>query len=151
MYTRQQVSQAKQAFWTRFGQYMSPVPSAEGSKINWINYKTGVKGIRFVMDADQRSAEIAIVVAHPDAGQQAILFEKLRQLKRFLDAETEEAWQWDENMKDENGNVSSRVYTIKNGVNLFDEKDWPAIISFFKPRIIALDAFWALARDLIME
>jgi hypothetical protein len=151
VYTRQQVSQTKQAFWTSFGQYMSPVPSAEGTKINWINYKTGVKGIRFLMDADQRSAEIAIVVAHPDATQQAMLFKKLQQLKRFLDAETEEAWKWDEKMRDENGNVWSRVHTTIHDVNLFDEKDWPAIISFFKPRIIALDAFWALAKDLIIE
>ena len=103
------------------------------------------------MEAGRRSAEIAIVVAHADAAQQAILFEKLRQLKRFLDAETEEAWNWAENISDENGNMSSRVYTSVDGVNLFDEKDWPAIISFFKPRIIALDAFWAFAKDLIIE
>ncbi|MFC7667142.1 hypothetical protein ACFQT0_06705 [Hymenobacter humi] len=31
-------------------------------------------------------------------------------------------------------------------VNLFSRDDWPALISFFKPRIIALDAFWADAQ-----
>ncbi|TVP42967.1 MAG: DUF4268 domain-containing protein, partial [Mongoliibacter sp.] len=28
-------------------------------------------------------------------------------------------------------------------VNVMEKDDWPAIISFLKPRIIALDAFWS--------
>jgi hypothetical protein len=27
-------------------------------------------------------------------------------------------------------------------VNLFNRDDWPALISFFKPRLVALDEFW---------
>jgi len=32
-------------------------------------------------------------------------------------------------------------------VNIFDTNAWPAIISFLKPRIIALDKFWSLVKD----
>jgi len=32
-------------------------------------------------------------------------------------------------------------------VNILKENDWPAIISFLKPRIIALDKFWILVKD----
>ncbi|MFA6248901.1 MAG: DUF4268 domain-containing protein, partial [Mucilaginibacter sp.] len=49
MYSKDQASQLKQAFWTAFGQYMGPVLSAEGLRTNWINYKTGVKHIYFRM------------------------------------------------------------------------------------------------------
>jgi hypothetical protein len=34
-------------------------------------------------------------------------------------------------------------------VNIFHEADWPAIISFLKPRIMALDEFWEIAKNVI--
>jgi hypothetical protein len=37
----------------------------------------------------------------------------------------------------------SRIYCTLQPANIFKETDWPAIISFLKPRMIALDAFWA--------
>jgi hypothetical protein len=41
MYTKQEISKQKQAFWTAFGKYMKPVLSADGEEISWLNYKTG--------------------------------------------------------------------------------------------------------------
>jgi hypothetical protein len=32
-----------------------------------------------------------------------------------------------------------------------DRTQWPALISFFKPRIIALDAFWETYRDFLIQ
>ncbi|RYZ23162.1 MAG: DUF4268 domain-containing protein, partial [Chitinophagaceae bacterium] len=29
---------------------------------------------------------------------------------------------------------------------IFRREDWPELISFFKPRIVALDAFWSEAK-----
>ena len=41
MYTKQEAAQLRKEFWTAFGQYMKPVPTEDGEKVNWINYKTG--------------------------------------------------------------------------------------------------------------
>ena len=49
MYSKAEATQLRQAFWTAFGQYMAPVPSAEGETTNWINYKTGFKHLYFRM------------------------------------------------------------------------------------------------------
>jgi hypothetical protein len=43
MDTKQEASLTRQHFWTVFSQYMTPVLSAEGLRINWINYNTGDK------------------------------------------------------------------------------------------------------------
>ena len=82
-----------QAFWTALGQYMSPVLSAEGEKVNWINYKTGEKNIRFAMQADQQYAKIGIELSHKDTAQQNEYFEKFSQLKKRLEEATGEHWQ----------------------------------------------------------
>jgi len=56
MFSKKEASQLRKKFWMIFGQYMSPVLSSEGEKINWINYKTGVKGLQFKMNVVQDTA-----------------------------------------------------------------------------------------------
>lgn len=146
MYSRQETSQLRKEFWTAFGQYMQPVLSAEGEKVNWINYKTGEKGIYFRMDADNKKASIAIELLHTDAGLRQLYFEQFRELKKILEGETGEEWIWAENIADLNGKPSSKIYTEIDTVNLFKKEDWPKLISFFKQRIIALDAFWSMVK-----
>ena len=142
MYSKEQVSQLKQAFWTAFGQYISPHPSAEGHKINWINYKTGIKHLHFRMHADGRSAFIAIEMAHPDMAIQELMFEQFKEFRVILAEYLQEEWEWEIHLADENGKTVSGIYKRLNDVSIFKQEDWPALISFFKPRMIALDEFW---------
>jgi len=143
MYSKKEASQLKEAFWTAFGQYMLPIPSAEGEKINWVNYKTGEKFIQFRMWADGKEAGIAIDIIHKDAGVRQLLFEQLAQFRKLLFSHLEEEWNWQEQFIDEDGRHFARVGTLLEDVSVFRQQDWPQLISFFKPRIIALDAFWS--------
>jgi hypothetical protein len=146
MYSKDQASQLKQQFWTTFGQYITPHPSAEGIKINWVNYKTGIKHLYFRMQAENRSASIAIEIAHPDAGIQELFFEQFKELRLVLADVLQEEWQWDLHTTDEYGKTISRIYKQLDGTSVFNRNDWPALISFLKPRIIALDEFWSDAK-----
>lgn len=146
MYSKEEASQLKQAFWTAFGQYIAPQLSAEGLRVNWVNYKTGIKHLYFRMQADQRAAGIAIEISHPDAGIQELFFEQFLELKNVLRSYLNEEWEWQLHTRDENGKTISRICTQTGPVNVFNRSDWPAIISFLKPRIIALDEFWSDAK-----
>jgi hypothetical protein len=146
MYSKDEASQLKQAFWTTFGQYIAPQLSAEGLKINWVNYKTGIKYLHFCMEAGKRSASIAIEIAHPDVGIQELFFEQFKELKNILRSSLQEDWEWQLHRIDDNGKTISRIFKQINDVSIFNKNDWPALISFFKPRIIALDAFWSDAK-----
>lgn len=146
MYSKAEVTQLRQAFWTAFGQYMAPVPSAEGDTTNWINYKTGIKHVYFRMQADNRTATIGIELTHPDAGIRELFFAQFTELQALLHETLGEAWTWEAHATDAQGLPFSRIYTELRPVNLFNREDWPALISFFKPRIMALDAFWTDAQ-----
>lgn len=146
MYTREQASQLRQAFWTAFGRYIAPHPSAEGLKTNWINYKTGLKHVYFRMQAGKKAASIAIEITHPDPEIQQLFFQQFRELKQVLHSYLGEEWEWVLHTRDENGSTISRIYQELTPVNVFNQDDWPKLISFFKPRIIALDEFWSDAR-----
>ncbi len=145
MYTRQQASQIRQKFWTLFGQYMHPVPNAEGERINWINYKTGKKHIFFRMDAGKSLASIYIELRHADAGQRDYFFQQLVQVKSLLEGE----WVWNGEAVTDDGMPVATISAVLSGVTLFEENDWPAIIDFLKTGLIQLDAFWIQVKDSI--
>ena len=142
MFSKKEASQLRKEFWMILGQYMSPVLSSEGEKINWINYKTGVKGLQFKMNIVQDTASISIEINHPDATEQKIIFEKLFQLKHKLNISLDEEWNWLLHTYDENGKLVSKIYKESKGISLLRREDWPALISFLKPRMMALDEFW---------
>jgi hypothetical protein len=54
----------------------------------------------------------------------------------------QEEWTWLLHTRDEQQKIVSKIYTEKAGVSIFRKEDWPELISFFKPRMIALDEAW---------
>lgn len=146
MFKRQEASHLRKEFWTTFGQYMSPVPSAEGMRINWINYKTGLKHVYFRMDVNQNLATIAITLEHREAGIRELYFQQFEELKTLLHKSLGEPWQWQLQAHTHDGKIIARIYKGLPDVSIFNREQWPELISFFKPRIIALDQFWENAR-----
>lgn len=120
--------------------------SAEGLKINWINYKTGIRHLSFKMDADNNTGCIMIEMSQPDTGIQELMFEQFTELRPVLESITGETWRWQLKTKDRNGKIVSRIITCVQNVHIFNQGEWPELISFFKPRLLALDEFWSVAQ-----
>jgi hypothetical protein len=146
MYSKEQASKLKTQFWTNFGQYMKPIPGASGLPVNWINYKTGIRNIHFKMDVDTAKAFIAIEITHSQQEERLNCYHQFVALKKLLESTTAFNWQWNETLQANHQTISSISQELNN-VNIFNQADWPAIISFLKPRIIALDEFWELVKD----
>lgn len=142
MYGKEEASKLKQQFWITLGKYLKPIPSADGTSINWINYKTGIKHLFFRMNADQREAIISIEISHPDNDRRLYYFNQFFSYKAIFEEMLGEGWIWEAETVNEFGNSLSRIYMATRPVNVFNEQDWPKIISFLKPRMIALDEFW---------
>lgn len=145
MFTKEEASKIKHEFWTTFGRYMSPIPSAEGHKISWMNYHTRLKDVYFRMDAGKKSAMISISLEHADREIQQLYFEQFLEMKDMLHATLSEEWGWQLHTHVD-GKIISRISKELTGVSVFNKDHWPDLISFFKPRIIALDSFWENAR-----
>jgi hypothetical protein len=145
MFSREQASRIRQEFWTTFGRYMSPIPSAEGLKINWVNYHTRLKDVHFRMDAGQRSAAISISMEHRDPDIQELYFRQFLEFKTLLHSTLAEEWEWQLHVPVAD-RIISRIYKELPGVSVLNKDQWPELISFFKPRIIALDSFWENAK-----
>jgi hypothetical protein len=147
MYSRAEASRIREEFWTAFGKYMAPVPSAEGAYINWVNYHTGIKHVYFRMDADGKGASIAISIEHPDQLVRELYFEQFIPLRAMLHQQLHEEWDWLLNVAANHGKTASKIQKQLHGVSVFNRNEWPGLITFFKPRIIALDNFWSNVKD----
>ena len=147
MYSKDEAAKLKQEFWTTFGQYLALEHSSEGLRVNWVNYKTGIKHLHFKMEADGKKARIGIEIAHQDAGIQELLFEQFKEFKVILADYLKEEWLWELHTTDEYGKNISRISISLMPISVFNRQDWPELISFLKPRIIALDAFWNDVKD----
>ena len=145
MFSKQYVAQLRKEFWTVFGLYMSPINSCEGEKINWINYKTGIKGLQFKMYANQGKASIGIVLTEHDLEKQEFLFNQLLFLKEKLYNSLQEEWTWTLHTIEED-KIISKIYTEKKNLSILKKEDWPELITFFKSRMIALDKFWSAVK-----
>lgn len=142
MYSKQEASILNQQFWTALGQYMLPILSADGEKINWINYKTGERNVRFVMKAENNTASISIQLSQKDTGEQKAYFEKFIQLKKIFKQYAGNEWKWQPLIRDEHGKIISAISLKQEGLSFLNKADWPELISFFKTNMIALDRFW---------
>lgn len=144
MHTKAEASVVKQKFWTSFGKYMSPVPSASGEKVNWINYKTGIKGIFFKMDASKEAASICVEIFLPDKTLEHLYYQTFRSFVKQFEELVGTEWEMEENFISKDYKSVSIIYIELKSVNIFNESDWPSIISFLKTNMIGLDAFWDL-------
>lgn len=141
MDSKQSPALIRQQFWTIYGQYMRPIPSASGEKINWVNYKTGIKFIRFIMQSNHGKVCIGIELSHPETSIRDQQFKLLQNLKTTFEVMCGAGWHWKENIESEGKRISI-ISTSINGMHILNRDDWPTIISFFKAKIIALDQFW---------
>src|ERR1051325_2154028 len=120
MYTREESSLIKQEFWTIFGKYMNPIRSSEGLRVNWINYKTGIKDVHFRMETLENSATIGISIEHKDAGIRELFFEQFLELKMMLQEAVDEEWDWQRD--------TSKIIKILPQTSVFNRDQWPDLI-----------------------
>lgn len=147
MYSKEAAAQIKKEFWTTYGRYMAPVLSAEGTTQNWINYSTGIKHVFFRTQFERKYAYAGIHIIHPDESLRSLLFLQFTRLKNILHEALQEEWVWEEHAIDGFGKPYSSIYIELENVSIYRKDDWPAVISFLKSRIIALDTFWNEVKD----
>lgn len=147
MYSKEQASAIRQEFWTVLGKYLSPVPGANGEKINWINYKTAVKDIHFKMDADNKKATVRIEFNSISPELKNKHYAVFLTLKNEF--EQGSSWIWQKEAFDAHGKQIACIYRELAAVNIFQKEHWPGLISFFKDHLIRFDKFWHGYKDVL--
>lgn len=146
MYSKEEAAKIRSEFWTSFGRYMQPVPSASGLPVNWMNYRTGAKSIRFLLDVDRKQAEVSVVLNATGETKDKMLT-VLKQLHEDLNAAGNVEWMMDHNFPKWD-KMHTRIFSFLPDVNIYRKELWPDIISFFKSSMIEIDLIWQQHKDI---
>ena len=147
MFSKEDAYRIKKDFWISYGTYMKLQMNAEGTRINWINYKTDVKGVYFRTDVERKFAEVSIEISHPDPSVQLMIYEQFEEYENVLENYLGEKWIWTKEDYDKDGKMISTIKMRLENISIFRETDWPQIIPFLKDRMINLDEFWCDHKD----
>src|SRR4051812_14978940 len=109
----------KEEFWATFGKYMALSQSASGEKVNWVNYKTGVRHVQFRLTADDKVAGVCIELSSNDPEAQKRLFDQLVNDLPLLIELTDNNWQKELHVTSAEGRVISRIYQEHAGLNVY--------------------------------
>jgi hypothetical protein len=147
MFTKSSASLTRSRFFTALGQYMAPIPSASGQKVNWMNYNTGIKPVFFRLETPNNGAEIGFLIQHPDEHLRLEKYNRFLDLQSYVEAIIGHDWTWSKQFSSVNGQIVSRIYDKMEEISILNEQQWPDLIAFFKPRLLAMDAFWWLVKE----
>ena len=147
MFSKEDAYRIKKDFWISYGTYMKLQMNAEGTRINWINYKTDVKGVYFRTDVERKFAEVSIEISHPDPSVQLMIYEQFEEYENVLESYLGEKWIWTKEDYDEDGKMISTIKMRLENISIFRETDWRQNIPFLKDRLFNLDQFWCDHKD----
>ncbi len=150
MYDKTAIAAQKKAFFTAFGRYMLPVPSAFGESVSWLNYRTGVKNLYFRIELTFDTCTVGLIVSGATAARREELFDRLLGCRSMFPDSAAESWNWQQLSTDDYDHPVAQIEAQLTPVHFMQPGDWPAIIAFLKQRLIQLDQFWFNVKALFL-
>lgn len=142
MYSKEEVRQLKQKFWTDF---------AQAYPRKWILFDTKIKDFAFKFYVDNKKAQVALEIEPKDERLRKIYYEKIESLRTLL---------WENHLPNAilernyylpNGKCISRIWVEKLGVSLNNPNTWQEIFSFFNKEMNNFEEFYLEYEDYIKD
>ena len=141
MLSKEEAKNMRVEFWSRLEDQMSKIRNPHGSKVNWMNYNTGIRHLYFRMEADQEGARLCIDLQFADEGIRELYFEQFQEFKNLLNDRFKDL-KWYADWDHWNGKKISRIAMEKEGCQLYNRDDWDKMHLFLKVNFKKLDEFW---------
>ena len=141
MLSKEEVKENRIAFWGTLDTLMDKIRNPHESKVQWLNYNTGVKHLYFRMEADEEGARLCIDLQFPDKDIREIYYAQFTELKDQLEKRIDDL-EWIAAWDHWNGKQISRIMVKQEGTDLHNKSDWDSMHEFLKLNLIQLDEFW---------
>ena len=141
MLGKEEAKELRIEFWGRLEKQMEKIRNPYGSKVNWMNYNTGIRHLYFRMEADQEGARLCIDIQFSDPGIRELYFEQFEEFKKLLD-ERFKSISWYPEWEHWNCKMVSRLAIEKEDCQLYRKEDWDKMHLFLKLNFKKLDEFW---------
>ncbi|TNE52754.1 MAG: DUF4268 domain-containing protein [Bacteroidetes bacterium] len=150
MLSKEEQKAFNQEFWTRFKKKMSGQRSANGRKINWLNYPTEIKSLYLRLHADKKGTALRLDLQFRDAEVRDVYWEQMGELKKVLESEMGTDAQWFEDCSSKEVPHFSRIEWSKEGLNYYQEADQEQIFDFLQEKLLAFDRFYQDYKEILL-
>lgn len=150
MWSKEEARKKRVQFFTNFGIFMKKYIEVYDKKINWINYNTGVKAVYFKIEADNKTARIAIDIIHKDEWIRDLFYEQFEEFKMLLQSDMDPLT-WNKEHRNSFGQSNIRIYTELTGYSMNNKEHWGDIYKFFEKNMTALHDFWDNTKEVFID
>lgn len=152
MYSKEEHRQINIDFYSTLGGLMKEDIPLSGEKVKWTNFKTGIKGIYFKLDADKRSCRLMIEIKNDDESIRHLFYDQFEEFKVVLEDTMQEEGIWFRDFYNDYGEVSSKIeWVLNDGISKLRRDTWPEMHDYLRARLITLDEFWSDVKDVFVE
>jgi hypothetical protein len=138
----------RQGFWDEFEHATKKTRTANNRKLNWAQYKSGIKDIYFRLDFNFEEAFFAIDLQMRDPEIRELIWDQFMETETLLKTFIGNEIKLYPNFSLSEGFEIHRMKWSLEGVNLHNEKDYSQVIQYLTEKIRGLDRFWFEYSDL---
>ena len=130
-------------FWNGFANYTLCQSARLQQPVEWMLYKTGIKGLELKFDLDCKWIRSVIEVnAHGESRRQAI-YDELLKYAPILETDLPEPLHWTDNHKLDVGKPVMRAYCERTDLNFHNRSVWPEMFRFMFDTMLPLQTNFA--------
>ncbi|QQS51186.1 MAG: DUF4268 domain-containing protein [Bacteroidota bacterium] len=149
MYSSEEKKQIRQNFWDQFKAFSNKRKLRAGKKGKWILDQTGISQLKLKFHFDEIQAWAGLEIDTRNLDKRIELYEKLEQLKSILQKAVPFELQWKLETEKMPGKTVSRVFMLKEGVNIYNQDCWREVSVFLYEAMAPLEEVFVEYADFI--
>lgn len=138
MYSKDEAKQLMTDFWNGFSNYSHCQSVRLKQPVEWMFYKTGIKGLELKFDLDCKWIRSVIEVNARSATRCADIYNELLKYAPILESDLPEKLHWTDDCKLATGKSVMRAYCERTDLNFHDRSVWPELYRFMFDTMFAL-------------
>jgi hypothetical protein len=138
MYSKEETRVLNQEFWESFNRYTSFYSIKVGEPIEWILYKTKIKGLELKFEVDKKWVSIVLEVNSKSEKQRYKLYDKLIEYQSMINEGFRGSLKWEKEFVLKEGKTVSRIYYGIEQFNFHNREHWKDIFEFMAQHMYLL-------------
>ena len=143
MYSRDEAKQLMTDFWNGFSNYTLCQSVALKTPVEWMLYKTGIKGLELKFDLDCKWIRTVIEVNARSESRRQAIYAELQKYASILETDLPATLHWTDNHKLAVGKPVMRAYCERTDLNFHNRAVWPEMFRFMFDTMLPLQTNFA--------
>jgi hypothetical protein len=140
MYKKDEVQQLRKEFWASFSNYTKFYSQKIGEPVQWLLYRTGIKGVELKFDLENKFIRLVLEVNSKSDDRRFDIFVELDRYRKIIETGFDNKLGWFDDFELPEGKMVSRVHIELHGLNYYNTENWPEIFKFMAENMHALQS-----------